>query len=130
MSGRRRFPVEQNNSGRAAVAAKRQAPDQRRGFYSRKLLHLLDHLAMKIPSRVGLGVLRAGQTVFQSEQVLRFETDTGLQQLAEAADEQTGGNQKQDGEGDLRDDETTAHPVPASAAAGAASAFFQSSLHL
>ena len=85
---------------------------------------------MKIPRRVGLGVLRAGQTVFQSQQILRFETDLGLQQLAEAANEQAGGDQEQNGEGDLRDDETAAHAIPASAAAAAASAFFQSGLQL
>ena len=129
-SGRGSGAVEKRNPGRPGVTGKGQAADQRGGFYSGNLLDPIEDLLVKIPRRIGLGVLRARQTIFQGEQVLRLEPDVGLEQFAEAANQQAGRDQEQDRERDLRDDESAAHPIPARAAAAAASAFFQSGLQL
>ena len=85
---------------------------------------------MKIPRRVGGGVFRARQSIFEREQVLRFEADPGLQQLVEAANEQARGDEQKNGERDLRDDETAAQTIPARAFAAAASTFLESAVQV
>ncbi len=119
------WPTLDLKGGIAVNPAHRKNPSEASVFYPGQIADAPLQFVKKIDLRLLVGIAQFGKRNFRGQNMIGIEARIDVFQPNEALEEQAGPGEKNEREGDFRDDRDVAQPVVAPARSGAAAAFLE-----